>query len=445
MTVPLFHDQDIALRVWRAVGYLIKEETAAMRRTVLSATAVVGLVLGLLPSHSASAGPAVANPEVASGSVPVMTKPTRLPVSRPGAGSLAPQAPAATCTARSATKQVCITPGKPSKRAADVSPQDAVPFPEWCTESNGAPVSAARTRACRITGLILTTTRTVNGVTTVTGVLNMDVWDYEFSSADLPNWQHQIGVAPTSGWGAAATASVTGRMVASGDCTNQGPNEFPTQSLSPANGGLRKGFAGAVTTATAVGAVGFCTTDWVLGFTVPQYPPASASSSLEEVSCDNATGANGFRPARVGCVVWWFPALVTYSQSSNPSLASHVARAQGSGLPGATFANPLNRTFDPTRINTNRNLACGDAPSIPNMSCDEYPLATTYQGLAAGGTRRTFPGCNINAPTNVTGPTGASACMIADGENRSQGGTMAAFFYDNRVLEGDPYRVGIGS
>jgi len=79
----------------------------------------------------------------------------------------------------------------------------------------------------------------------------------------------------------------------------------------------------------------------VLSFQVPAYPPASPSSSLEEVSCDNATPANGFRPRRVGCVVWWFPAQVIYRQSRHPSLASHVALAQGSGLSGATFANPL--------------------------------------------------------------------------------------------------------
>lgn len=266
----------------------------------------------------------------------------------------------------------------------------------------------------------------------------MDIYDFEFSSADLANWQHEIGVAPWSGWGDAARAGVTGAMVASGDCTNQGPNEFPFQSLSPANGTLRVGWAGAVTTATAVDAVGFCTTDWVLSFQIPAYPPASASSSLEEVSCDNATPANGFRPRRVGCVVWWFPAQVIYSQSRHPSLASHVARAQGSGLPGATFANPLNRTSDPNRINTNRNLACGDAPSIPNMSCDEYPLATTYQGLASGGTRRTFSGCNINAPTGVTGPAGASACMIIESDNFGQGGVMAVSTTTTAFLKGIP-------
>lgn len=310
----------------------------------------------------------------------------------------------------------------------------------------GTSVSAARTEACRITGLILTTTQTVNGVTTVTGELTIDIYDYEFSSADFPNWQHQIGLAPRAGgWGPAATATISGAMTPAGDCLAEGPNTYPAQSMSPNNGILRTGYAGATTTATAVGAVGYCTTTWNFTSTIVAYPPATFSSAMDEIFGDNATGANGFRPARVGCVVWWFPAQVFYSQSNTPTLAAHVANAQGSGLPGTGFANPLNRTSDPTRIGTNRSLACGDAPSLDGLNCDEYPLASTYQGLASGGTRRTFAGCQINAPTGVTGPTGASACMINASDNFSQGATMAAFYYDNRVLEADPYRVGISS
>ena len=413
-------------------------------KVVLSATAVAGVLVGLVPLQQASAAPA--NARGVSASVPVMTKPTSMPAWQRGVRSQ--QSPAATknCTTTSATKQVCIAVGKPSTHTNVVSPRDAIPFPLWCGDSTGGiPVAAARTEVCRITGLVLTTSQTVNGVTTVTGELDMSVFDFAFSDPNLPNWQHQIGLAPDSGFGPAAQASVNGIMTPAGACTNQGPNSFPTQSLAPTDGNLRVGFAGAQTTATALGAIGQCTTTWNLDFNAPGYPTATASSSMSEIECDNATGANGFRPARVGCVVPWFPATVFYSQSANPTLAAHVAQAQGSGLPGTGFANPLNRTVDPTVIKNNRALACGDAPSILNMSCDEYPLASTMQGLTAGGTRRTFPGCQINAPTGVTGPTGVSACMIAKSDNDSQGGTMSGFYYDNRVLGGDPYLVAIGS
>ncbi|WP_433649971.1 NucA/NucB deoxyribonuclease domain-containing protein [Micromonospora zamorensis] len=201
----------------------------------------------------------------------------------------------------------------------------------------------------------------------------------------------------------------------------------------------RVGEAGARTTATADGAVGGCETTWNLRLQPVGYPVALESFEMAEIMCDNVTGANLQRPKRVGRVVPWYPAQVLYSQSRYPSLASHVSRAQASGLPGATFDNPLNRNVETAAINLNRSRACGDAPSIAGKSCDEYPLATTFQGLAFGGSRRTFSGCNINAPTNVTGPSGASACMITDSENSAQGAAMAAFYYDYRVLHTDPW------
>ena len=85
---------------------------------------------------------------------------------------------------------------------------------------------------------------------------------------------------------------------------------------------------------------------------------------MNEIRCDNAVGDNGFRPARVGCVVPWYASAVFYSQSQNPTLAAHVAQAQASGLPGNNFNAPLVKTSNPSIVNANRNLACGDAPSI---------------------------------------------------------------------------------
>jgi hypothetical protein len=162
---------------------------------------------------------------------------------------------------------------------------------------------------------------------------------------------------------------------------------------------------------------------------------------MSAVRCDNATGAVGLRLARVGCVVPWYPAAVTYYAATHPTLANHVARAQASGLDGGSLDFPLYRSTDASFTALNRSLACGDAPSIPGRSCDEYPLASTYNGLATGGTRRTFAGCDINAPLNVSGPGGASACMINASENHSQGGIMSNFYYDYRILNWDPYRV----
>ncbi|AZS90203.1 hypothetical protein ELQ87_34935 [Streptomyces griseoviridis] len=145
--------------------------------------------------------------------------------------------------------------------------------------------------------------------------------------------------------------------------------------------------------------------------------------------------------ANVGCVVPWYTSELVYGSASYPSLASHVQRAQASGLPGATFANPLTRTEDDTIINTNRQTACGDAPSITGLSWDEYPIARSREGLSSGGARRTFDGCQTANVFSGTGPIGFSVCMITATENNAQGGLNTQFFRAERVLDGDPFRV----
>lgn len=414
---------------------------------ILAAFVLITASAVATPSPATAADPTGSRALETVASPDALVKPSSMPIARPGADAVphARALPGETCTDTSANRSVCIAVAKPSGRPAPITTLAPVPFPSWCAGSGGASIADSRTEACRITGLILTTRRTVNGNTQITGELSVDVYDYTYGSADLPNWIHQIGVAPWTGWGDAVNSTVTGTFSVAGDCVTDGVSSFPVQSLSPMNNVSRVGEAGARTTATAVNAIGYCTTTWSLSVLPTGYPVARASSAMNEMSCDNAIGANLNRPARVGCVVPWYPAEVIYSMSRYPSLATHVDLAQSSGLPGGTLFDPLNRNVNDADINQNRNLACGDAPSIAGKSCDEYPLATTYQGLAFGGTRRTFTGCNINAPTGVTGPTGVSACMITATENSAQGALMAAFYYDYRVLGGDPYRVGIGS
>ncbi len=281
-----------------------------------------------------------------------------------------------------------------------------------------------------------------NGVEKVTGALEFDAYSLVYTAVDLPNFNHQIRLVPFAGWGDALRASINGAGRASGSCTRISTS-FPTQAAMPF-GSAHDGEAGFETTAKAVGAIGACTTTWDVNFITAGYTDSHITHFMDDVRCDNATGANLSRPRRVGCVVPWAATIAYYDRISYPSLAGHVEKAQGSGLPGSasTSKPPLTRTTVTATVSTNRSRACGDAPSISGKSCDEYPLATSKEGLASGGTRRTFTGCNITAPTGVTGPTGASACMITASENSAQGAIMAAYYYDRRVLENDPYRVG---
>ncbi|MFD7733413.1 hypothetical protein ACFV6F_23870 [Kitasatospora phosalacinea] len=260
--------------------------------------------------------------------------------------------------------------------------------------------------------------------------------NYEYTDRTLITWAHQLEVTAYSGWGDAMTATVEGAASPSGSCSLSN-SSFPAQPLQPTST-WRIGEAFYNSTATAIGAIGFCTTTWQLTFRAPGgYTPAGMTYARNNVRCDNATPN-----ANPGCVVYWYAPPVFYSQTNTPDLANHVARAQASGLPGGTFDRPLTRITNPDLQEKNRQLACGDAPSITDKSCDEYPLASTKQGLytTPGGARRTFDGCSFNLP-QTTGPTGVSVCMIAASNNNSQGGTMSNFYRAERVLDNDDYRV----
>ena len=395
------------------------------------AIATLSLVVGQLPAAAA---------ESAAASVPVTAGSAHQPAPKPGPVS-ADRFGSPACTTPAAGKFTCVEINRPSSAVGrppgDVSTKAALPIPTWCTGS----LMGTRIEACENFLATYTTSVISNGQTTVTGQVQFNAYSYSYSSRDHPSWTHQFSIASYTGWGDALRASVTGTARAAGNCTRS-TTSFPPQPVTPTFT-MRSGEATFRTTATAVGAVGWCATTWDVIFTNAGYPPSNPpiTRSLTETRCDNAAGSAGSgRPARVGCVVYWYASAALYSRSQYPSLASHVSRAQQSGLPGGSFASPLTRTTNPTTINTNRNRACGNPPSIPGKSCDEYPLAASNQGLAAGGSKRTFDGCNINAP-RATGPTGASACMITASENSAQGGIMTSFNYKERVLNADPFRV----
>lgn len=332
----------------------------------------------------------------------------------------------------------CLEVSAPDEKAQfpprDVTGQAVVPVPDWCIENAFRGVFATRTQACEVSRLTYTTTRTVNGVTTTTGVAQFNVINYSFSDTGLPTWVHQIELSAYAGWGDALNASVRGTATGSGPCVRNS-STFPSRPISPL-GRWNEGDSDFTTTATAPGASGTCPTTWAVTFTNGVYSPAGINYSMDDIRCDNAVSTR-----TAGCVVPWYPSAVYYSSSSYPELASHVSRAQASGLPGATFANPLTRATNATR-DANRRLACGDAPSISGLSCDEYPVASSNQGLTAGGTRRTFSGCSLpGIPQGGTGPTGVSVCMIPAGQNNAQGGLHSQFERRERVLTGDPFRV----
>ncbi|ANY05752.1 hypothetical protein AFB00_04890 [Pseudonocardia sp. HH130630-07] len=277
-------------------------------------------------------------------------------------------------------------------------------------------------------------TRTVNGTPTVVGRADFETWRYSYTSADLANWSHELGMEVVASSGEAVGATLDGFAVAGGACSTGADSTIGGVGL-----GTGKQFIGTGnirSNSTEIGSWGYCSANWTVSATAPSGVRASITDWNEPgVRCDNYLSYQTRRP---GCVVPQYPEAVSYD--ALPDLANHVLQAQQSGLPGATVDNPLVKADDATTAR-NRQLACGDAPSIAGRSCDEYPVATSKQGLTAGGERRTFDQCSFPNIGAGSGASGVSVCMVPERQQFSQGGLNSAFFREWRVFVDDPFRV----
>jgi hypothetical protein len=407
------------------------------RQVLVCAAALLPLVLSASPATGISA----VDGTRPNGAVQGQADPDSKRVMKKPPSASAPSVVPQPCPTPTEGQAVACTEVGASSRSTVRRPAESqvvVPVPSWCFENPGQGIFAgSRTTACETKPGTLTVTRVVNGVITVVGFMEFNIISYAYSSATLPAWGHQVQISPYLITGEAVGSSAQGSAACVGPCTVS-TNAFPSQPV-PLNA-TASGDGGFTTTSTAIAAIGTGTTTWTWSFTNPAWGRStSGTTSMSEIRCDNAVG--GF-PRNVGCVVPWYVDPLVYSQARAPGLASHILRAQGSGLPGGPFSTPLTRASTAVRGRNNR-LACRDAPRIPALSCDEYPLASSQQGLTAGGRRRTFGGCSFNLP-RATGPTGVSVCMISADDQSYQGGVTSGFYRRGRILIGDPFTVVIG-
>ncbi|WP_343972943.1 NucA/NucB deoxyribonuclease domain-containing protein [Kribbella koreensis] len=201
------------------------------------------------------------------------------------------------------------------------------------------------------------------------------------------------------------------------------------------------------TTLTAGGTRGttFTTTKWGIEFGGPNPSAINWDDVYNMFSpwarCDNMTPGI----TSVGCVVWASVPTIGYALSGPyPELASHIQRAQQSGLPGAPGGTPLTRIFTGDDSQDNRTAACPGSFTRPSgKSCDEYPFASSDEGARNSSNGRTFADCSIpQLPIGITGP-GFSACMINAQQNSGGGSVLGGFYRTNRLLQGDKFNVSI--
>ncbi|MEV0068816.1 MULTISPECIES: hypothetical protein [unclassified Amycolatopsis] len=131
-----------------------------------------------------------------------------------------------------------------------------------------------------------------------------------------------------------------------------------------------------------------------------------------------------------GCVDQNGPAYVEYNSIDNPKVtevAKHVftaIRTLPSHWGNPSLSHPLTRLTDGKKDDANRAFACAGVVVDPGVtSCDEYPLASTYQG----------------------GPASAandrSTAVVPKAANDSQGGLTQGYYDYYRILDSDPFWV----
>ena len=313
-----------------------------------------------------------------------------------------------------------------------------VAWPDWCDTNVNQGIFYDRTEACESLGITLQTINIVDDEEIVVGEIVLVFVSYSYLSTTSASWVHEVQTQALSAWGDATLAAVTAVAESDFGCRPQGYT-FNGGAMLPLHT-ARQGVADFTAASTATGSVGYCTTEWSLIFDVPTYNFWELDLPTVQVRCDNATGGT----SSPGCVFPDYPAALIYSISAHPSLALHVFEAQQSGLPGGSYDAPLSRNTDEILNDANREEACGDALTIAGLSCDEYPPASSQQGLAfeEGAGRRTSEGCYFDdLPINQTGPYGVSVCMIEEGDQDAQGGLNSQFYRANRVLDGDPFVI----
>ncbi|MFD7280136.1 hypothetical protein ACFV80_24560 [Streptomyces sp. NPDC059862] len=144
--------------------------------------------------------------------------------------------------------------------------------------------------------------------------------------------------------------------------------------------------------------------------------------------CDNTPRVT---PVRFGGCVYPDVPPIWQVSVRNPrvdAVAWHIDWAQRNlnqpwGVPGSRY--PLHRTFDQALQIANRNVACGpDVPRPPNrpdLSCDEYPFAQTYEGASRNPDY---------------------SCHFLDRQDNSREGSLRRSFLNSlRTLENDAFYV----
>jgi hypothetical protein len=289
--------------------------------------------------------------------------------------------------------------------------------------------------SCSDDAWTLTHTQTVNGVTTVVGTLPFEVISsaefVEAPTSDLvPDWHLTVGVFTSAGTGTLAAGTTGTILTTCGQdpavCQTEGDDAFPIK-LTPAGAvGFNWQQADSGFVNTQPNAEDFL--DNKIGSILNLTTPAGVAQANDAAAgtlwgrCDSV-----FTPA--ACVDEYGPIYVAFDATQTPAVgpaANHIYTAEAN-LPShwgnPVTGQPIQHAINSAIETANRNKACPSGQTPTGQSCDEYPMASTYQGasrVAAGDW---------------------SIAYVPIAANSSQGATLNNFYSDDRVVDGDPFYV----
>lgn len=329
-------------------------------------------------------------------------------------------------------------PRSPNAQLSTSSSTDSVlPLPNWCTQAPVGTRLSSRVQSCEIDAVYVSKIQyDSNGNGQEVGRAYINYYNWQYTAFDIPTVAHQFGFSVYQIQGDVSGMTLSGTGACNGSCVTQTPASIPDAPIVLGQWQEASGGYGPIDTNTS--SVYYLSTNSTLSATLNGVTSSTSASDFS-VRCDNAAGGSSPKP---GCAIWFAPGVAEYSRTKLPTFTTHVSQALASGLHGGNVYDPVHRTTDETRKAANRSAACGNPPSVPGLSCDEYPFASTYERAASGGTARSFPNCLFLDPP-ATGSVGYSRCMISATENLSAGATLVNVYTGQRVLDGDPLFVSI--
>ncbi|GAB2889667.1 hypothetical protein GCM10027074_67430 [Streptomyces deserti] len=317
----------------------------------------------------------------------------------------------------------CVSWGSSASVSELRAAVNAWPTPNWCDDhgANGK-WYVNRFKACGIFPADLTVRDARTG--RKLGGMEYLVRAYAYSKRDIKTWAYQVELMEVTSWGAAKGASAEGNGKCAGKCKVT-ESTFPSQRMGKDKEAVGQFFLDTTIKTTPKGQKGEGQATAVWRFTKPGWAGPSNEVILPTppVRCDNALPGT----SKAGCVMPYIPEMVYAKSGEYPELAEHIEYAQNTkNLPGKHGTTRyLTRLTDKAKIKENRNKACPSSlERPPGKQCDEYPMASTWQGAKHGG--------------------GNFSRRMIDGTQNEEGGkALSRFYLYNRIIEKDKFLVWI--